>query len=498
MKNSVKKILSLLLVVYLVMTVVSVAMAADVYPESEHNYKDNLKQEWIYEYNKVADALYVTFSDKTSFEKPTFKYQPIISGPNGEVISGGFMKEAKKGDKLTITAEDDYTFSATGKELSGQTLCIPGNSFRICLESDSSVTDYGFAIDRVSDIPPEDVAVVTYECCDTCGGKETFCYNQGNKIFVKSNLYCNLSASAFVSWISEDGKEYEEGDELEFKSVNLKARRIPLLLGSDEIWSFSNSDPYFDPDYNGGYYLSAKDFITMQKNIYKVFGIGVLPALGLSVALTTYPNWYWKGSCYGMSATTMLQHYGEIDILKNRNAKSLSELTNEDDIVSLINYYQWALAGSFLCENFSFNKGSKMYSEQLKDMFESVSQGNIVLFTYYTGETIKTSGHAVLLTGAYTQKDGTKVLITYDCNRPEDYMSKSFEQRFYIDPDYTSVKRGYDYPAEWFSEYGEFNWTDDYHHFEAFDINGKGSVWSWYSHYFSQLGNLVKTLCSLI
>ena len=100
-------------------------------------------------------------------------------------------------------------------------------------------------------------------------------------------------------------------------------------------------------------------------------------------------------------------------------------ITNEDDILSLINYYQWSASGSFLCENFSLDKGSKMYSQQLKDMFDSVSQGNIVLFTYYTGETIKTSGHAVLLTGAYTQKDGTKVLVAYDCNRPEDYTSKA-------------------------------------------------------------------------
>ena len=498
MKNTIKKAFSLLLIVSLIFAMGTAAAAVnESYPESEHNYQDNLKQKWHYDYGEDAEALFVTFSEKTSFEKPIMKYQAIISGPNGEVIGGGVMKKTKDGDKLTVTAKD-YSFSATGKELAGKTLYIPGNSFDISLVSDESVTDYGFSIDRISDIAPDSVAVVTYECCDICGIKKTFCYNRGDEIKVGKNYYCNEAETAFISWISEDGKEYEEGENLEFASVNLKARRIPLLLGSDEVWSFSNSDPYFDPDYNGGYYLTKEDYFTMHKNIYRVFGIGVLPAVGLSIALTTYPDWYWNGSCYGMSATAFLQHYGAIDILKGRNENNLSELTNTDDIISLINYYQWALAGSFLCENFSLDKGTRMYSKQLEAMFDSVSDGNIVLFTYYTGETIKTSGHAVLLTGAYTQKDGTKVLVAYDCNWDEDYTSRAFEQRFYIDPEFKTIKRGYDYQTDWLMEYGEFNWTDDYSHFQPFKINETGNVWAWYSHYFSQLGKLIKTLISLI
>ena len=499
MKTAINKCLSCILAISIIISTGCLAGGAvpASYPESEHNYQNNVNQEWTYNYGKEAEGMFVTFSEKTSFEKPTLKYQPIISGPNGEVIGGGVMKQTKDGDKLTVKG-DNYSLSATGKELAGKTIYVPGNSFVICLESDSSVTDYGFSIDRISDTASDNVAVVTYDCCEICGEKKKFCYNEGEEIKVGKDYYCTLNDSAFVSWISDDGKEYNEDEKLEFKSVNLKAKRVPLLLGNNEIWSFSNSDPYFDPDYNGGYYLTTKDFFTMQKNIYKVFGIGVLPALGLSVALATYPNWYWNGSCYGMSATTMLQHYGKIDILENRNAKSLSEITNEDDIVSMINYYQWALAGSFLCENFSLDKGSEMYSKQLKDMFDSVLQGNIVLLTYYTGETIKTSGHAVLLTGAYTQKDGTKVLIAYDCNKPEDYLSKSFEQRFYIDKDFTTLKRGYKYPENWFSECGEFNWTDDYSQFEAFDMDKNGGVISWYSLFFSQLGKLIKTLFSLI
>ena len=498
MKNMISKALALLLVICLLMSTGLVAVSVnDVYPESEHDYQNDFTYTWHYDYGEEAEALFVTFSKDTSLEKPTLSTRP--SGGLSNIIIIGGNKVTKDGDKLTVTAKDGYTYNAVGKELAGKTLYIPGNSFDITLTTDSSVTDYGFSIDRISHIAPDDVAVVTYHCCDTCGTTKLFCYNQGEEIKVGKDYYCNLENSAFVSWVDHNGEEYNEGEVLEFGSVNLRARRVPLLLDSKDVLSFSNSDPYFDPDYNGGYYLSDADYRMMKKNIYKVFGISVLPAVGLSIALSTYPNWQWNGSCYGMSTLAFLQHYGILDVLEGRSEETLSELNNDDDVVSIINYYQWSAAGSFLCENFSMNKGTKMYSQQLKDVYESVADGNIVLFTYYTGETFKTSGHTVLLTGAYTQQDGTKVLVVYDCNRPEDYTSKTFEQRFYIDKDFATLKRGYNYPTnDWYIEYGEFNWTDDYDHFKAFDINGGGRIQPWYSHYFSQAGKLVKTLFSLI
>ena len=139
-----------------------------------------------------------------------------------------------------------------------------------------------------------------------------------------------------------------------------------------------------------------------------------------------------------------------------------------------------------------------MYSHQLKKLYESVADGNIVLFTYYPTGIFEESGHTVLLTGAYTESDGTKVLVAYDSNRPEDYVNQEFEQRYYIDADYTTIKRGYDYPTNWYMDVGAFNWTDDYAHFESFDINGDGSALTWYRHYFSQLFGKIRTLIELI
>ena len=87
----------------------------------------------------------------------------------------------------------------------------------------------------------------------------------------------------------------------------------------------------------------------------------------------------------------------------------------------------------------------------------------------------------------FFENDGTRVLIAYDCNNPEDYFSGEFEQRFYIDPDCTTIKREYNLEGYAWLYVGAFNWTDDYEHFKAFDINGNSDKNAWYSHFFTQL-----------
>ena len=353
--------------------------------------------------------------------------------------------------------------------------------------------------DGGSDIPQGKSVVVTYECCENCGYKKEFTYSQGKTITVQRSGYCKGDAMAFVGWISEDGEEYYGGETLPFASIKLKAKKVPLLLESNEVLSFSNSDRYFHTDEFDGYYMSNADYKMMRRNINRVFSPLSLVSAGLKIALSTYSDWEWVGSCYGMSTLVFLQHYGIIDVLEGReNAECIADLPNTAEVASKINYYQWSAAGSFLCENFSLKKGSEMYSQQLKDMYASVAEGNIVLFTYYPENIFTSSGHTVLLTGAYTQKDGTRVLVCYDCNNPQDYLSEAYEQRFYISEDFTSIKRGYSFPAYSSYEMGSFNWTDDYNHFKAFDISGNSSILPWYSHFIRQIAKTVKTSVSLI
>ncbi len=505
MKKTLLRIISLALVacVFVCSCISGVNASENVYPESEHNYQNNYFNEWYYEYPEDVEGVFVTFSEQTSFEEPGWNDIYIDRNPDGDLTIGDIFETVdryKDGDSITVYNDNFYEY-ATGKELSGKTFYIPGNCFWVYIETDESVTDYGFKIDRISDTPPDDVAVITYEYCAVCGGNEKFCYSLGEEIAVTRSVWScdDEKNAAFICWTDDEGREYNKGDSLGFESMTLKAKRVPLLLGSDEILWFSNSDYFFNVDDKGGYYLSVTDYQMMKHNIYKVFGYGVIPAVALSIALSTYPDWDWQGSCYGMSTTVFLQHYGVIDLLEDETSTdSLADMKNDAKLISAINYYQWSAAGSFLCENFALNPGTEMYSQQLENLFETVSNGNIALFTYYPTRIFERTGHTILMTGAYTQADGTHVLVAYDCNYSDDYLNGKFEQRFYIDSDFTSIKRGTDYPAEGYNSVGAFNWTDDYSHFEAFDINGEGNVLVWYSHFFSQMFRLIKTVFELM
>ena len=337
--------------------------------------------------------------------------------------------------------------------------------------------------------PPSGKSVtITYECCENCNYKKTLTYAEGKEIKAEVRGGCLDGKNAFVCWADENGNRYYGGDTLPFESVTLKAQKMPLLLASDEVLSFSNSDRYFHTDEFDGYYMNKSDYNAMKRNITRVFGFGTFPTVGLLTALSTYKNWEWNGSCYGMSTLAFLQHYGVIDVLEpEKGIDSVSDFTNSADVASKVNYYQWSAAGSFLCENFGLKKDSAVYSSQLKNLYDTVAEGNIVLFTFYSGDIFVSSGHTVLLTGAYTENDGTRVLIAYDCNNPEDYLNGEFEQRFYIDPDCTTIKREYNLEGYAWLYVGAFNWTADYKHFKAFDINGNSDKNAWYSHFFTQL-----------
>ena len=342
--------------------------------------------------------------------------------------------------------------------------------------------------------PPSGKSVtITYECCENCNYKKTLTYAEGKEIKAEVRGGCLDGKNAFVCWADENGNRYYGGDTLPFESVTLKAQKMPLLLGSDEVLSFSNSDRYFHTDEFDGYYMNKSDYNAMKRNITRVFGFGTFPTVGLLTALSTYKNWEWNGSCYGMSTLAFLQHYGVIDVLDKENGiDSISDFTNSADVASKINYYQWSAAGSFLCENFALKKGSPLYSRQIKDLYETVAEGNIVLFTFYSGEIFVSSGHTVLLTGAYMQEDGTRVLIAYDCNNPDDYREGKFEQRFYIDPECTYIKRVYNAEHWAYLYVNAFNWTDDYSHFEPFNTDCKGRVSQWYSHFAKQLRKYIE------
>jgi len=93
--------------------------------ESAHPYADNSDEEWTYSYPSAVSALRVTFSTATELEED-YDTLTIIDSEGGETVY-------------------------TGKELSGRSVVVAGNSFTIRLQSDGSVTYFGF---RITNIEP--------------------------------------------------------------------------------------------------------------------------------------------------------------------------------------------------------------------------------------------------------------------------------------------------------------------------------------------------------
>ena len=128
----------------------------------------------------------------------------------------------------------------------------------------------------------------------------------------------------------------------------------------------------------------------------------------------------------------------------------------------------------------------------MKDMFESVKNGRIVLYTFYTGNAFVTPGHTVLLTGAYEDVQGNHIFVTYDCNRAYNYTSGRKSDRFTLSPDFKYMT---DNDGD---TVGAANWTDTYSQFDSFNIDGSGKAVSWYSAFFAQIGDAFKRLFSMI
>lgn len=298
---------------------------------------------------------------------------------------------------------------------------------------------------------------------------------------------------AFAGWAENNGGvvKYLGGEELS-GSHELYAVWCPTALEADEVFSFSNAKRYFTTDERDTYLLSKSDSDMLQKNIYKTFGVTPIPGVALSVVLSTYPNWKWKGSCYGISTVTALQHYGLLDVKALSNAESMNDVELNDELVSIIDYYQANAATSWLCENKALKSSTKTYAASMKDMFESVKSGKIVLYTFYEGDAFVTAGHTVLFTGAYDDAQGNHYLVTYDCNHPYRYSSGRKTDRFVLSPDF---KRMTDNDGD---TVGAANWTDLFLQFDSFRIDGKGKTSSWYSAFFAQIGKAFVRLFSAI
>lgn len=468
-----------------------VYVSGDTYPESEHNYQDDMFCTWEYTYSGEAEGIFVTFSEETSLNGENH----VVETEHGNAVYYDYIYLSYQRDETWEYLYNDYR----GKDLAGRTVYFPSNTIRITLSTDLTGSDYGFSIDRISDEPPENETIIRYHCYSPDKVDWYSCHGDGEAEVAQLDEIRN-PGFVFAGWSTEpDGEttEHVAYDALEAGMVHdlYAVWRKPIIEFQDSF-CFLNGDVGYSYPADNNYYMTDDHYNMMIKNLFKNFGIGPIPAPIIAAVLSTYPSWEFRGSCYGIAAFTFLQYHGVIDFLEGTNAKSLSGVRLNGEVISRINYYQAQAASSFLCENLAPQSGTPVYSEQIKNMFETVESGKPVLFSYYDyGKPYLLSiGHTVVLTDAFSDVNGNHYLVACDSN----YFYPTGECHYYrISSDFSTIydcNRRLD--ATSVSRIGGFNWTADYKQFTSFDINGGGNPAVWYNVLFTHIVFWVKTVFS--
>ena len=508
-----KKLLSVLLIAAMcISTCVCAVNAADVYPESAHDYANNCEQTWTYTYPAQAEALYITFSEETYLE-PGETLESVTADDPQEIrraiLEDGYYYEG--GDWLYIfDGNGEECCWETGDALSGQTICVNGNSFTITLRTDAQKTAYGFSIDRITTQLPDGFALLRYHTkhdtwCDSLPAGEKICMNYRFKMQQDGD-------QIIVGWKTPDGREwyYQNVPDRDGGSyimsgwieTDLTAEPgreydlYPIWCGigmtKDEVFAFQNTSRVFDY----GYHFGVKQYRHMFTDWIATFALS--PMLPITVVVYAYLTLVWptlafQGSCCGFPITALLQHYGKIDLLSRQGVGTVRELKPDDELVSTINFYNVMAAVCNPVNHTGIERGTEEYSRQLRALYETLEGGTPVYFEFYpdsrhplqsiaVGQPLGVfdGAHGILLTGAYTDGDGNHILIAWDNNSSE--YPNGWCDVVYINADFTEI---YNDNYNWDGDpLDGFSWSDSVKQYESFPADGVSNPFGWHIQLF--------------
>lgn len=279
--------------------------------------------------------------------------------------------------------------------------------------------------------------------------------------------------SAIIGWTIEETGEtiyYNHVDGTYITSApgtyNLYPLTTPVALSAEEVYSFTNTSYYFNIDGQNRYFMTPEDTKRLVLGTYDVgrFTPLALPAAVVAAVLSAYPGFEWNGACIGFASTVCLQKTGLLDVVSTQEgATCIRDLEPNEDIISLLNYYNAQAAANVLTKNKGLISGGKEYSRQLKKLYNCAVDGNLILLEFYI---IPTLYHGVAVTGAYSDNEGNHYLLCYDENSSS--YSRGYVQTMHIKPDFSEIDTGY-------GEINGFLWTDTFEGYKSFDINAEYS-----------------------
>ncbi len=199
----------------------SIVLDPSTYPVSSHNYSNNMSKDYTFSY-PGASKLVLKFSSNCRLESG-YDYLYIYDG-SGE-----------------------YVGSYSGSQLADATITITGESFRMHLSSDGSVTYYGFSFDSITALLFDNVTAKIYEQpalghdYEEITVKESTCQENGKYVkkcsrcgeYAKDDVPVYESIIADSSTYPETPHNYENSQEYNYSFTYPNAKEMTLAFSSE-------------------------------------------------------------------------------------------------------------------------------------------------------------------------------------------------------------------------------------------------------------------------
>lgn len=267
--------------------------------------------------------------------------------------------------------------------------------------------------------------------------------------------YWSLNDKESSSSISDNILFFDESK----SEIDVYAHWCPVTLKHSEIYSFADSERKYS--------MTKSDFKAMEKNFLRNYFLGPLPGALVATVMSIFPLFKFH-CCFGFNLSIALQHLGKIDLLSEQGVNTVSELKETELLKSHLNYYLAQCVSNILFMNSSINPGTDLYKRNVKAMYESVKDGNLVMLCGKNKDVFKIF-HSILLCGAYEDEQENRYVIVYDSSHPDRYATG--EGKMKISADYSTMET-----RAFKGTIDAFGWYSDFSQFDSFKIDGTGDT----------------------
>lgn len=229
---------------------------------------------------------------------------------------------------------------------------------------------------------------------------------------------------AFLGWsenIDGDGPLYQPGSSFsaDVSTTIYSVWRLTRWLDRSETYAFANSRSSF----GGDYYISEGDFDKLAGYVRD----NMQNAVSADTIINNMQNMRsgeWKGSCYGMATTAILDKQNRIGINENFDpgAATLRDVAvpiDNNAVRSAINYYMVSQKIPFV-RSYGFERNTPtVWRVGLERLVKSAQDGNLMLFCYSFREAGELLGHAIVISGYEQGENGSHNLLAYDNRYPD-------------------------------------------------------------------------------